>query len=114
MDQDIALTTFDQITQTKEIQMLKTIVPYMKNEQKKQFAILIKYLELQNTARIFAKEDQFVSMCSLPEEENNTIAMLNELRKFCSPKETETLDTLTNLLSVLETYDSYCSTTGGI
>ena len=113
MDQDIAFTTFDQITQTREIQMLKTIVPYMKNEQKKQFAILIKYMELQNTAKIFAQDDQIVSMCSLPEEENNTIAMLSELRKFCSPKEAETIDTLTNLLSVLETYGTCFSTIGG-
>ncbi len=114
MEQDIALTAFDQLTQSREIQMMKTMIPYLKNSQKKQFAILIKYMELQNTAKLFAKEDQLISICSLPEEENNMIAMLNELRKFCTPKEAETIDNLTNILSVLETYDSYFSVLGGV
>lgn len=114
MEQDISLTTFDQLTQSREIQMMKTMIPYMKNSQKKQFAILIKYMELQNTAKLFAKEEQIVSMCSLPEEENNMISMLNELRKFCTQKEAETIDNLINILSVLETYDSYFSAFGGI
>lgn len=113
MDQDISLTAFDQLTQSREIQMMKTMIPYMKNSQKKQFAILIKYMELQNTAKLFAKENQLISMCALPEEENNTIAMLNELRKFCTQKEAETIDTLTNILTVLDTYDSYFSALGG-
>lgn len=109
MDNDIALTTFDQMTQTREIQMLKTIVPYIKDSQKRQFAILIKYMELQNTAKLFSHKEQVLSMCSLPEEENNTVAMLNELRRFCSPKELETIDMLTNMLSMLDTYEAIFS-----
>ena len=49
MDEATPLTPFDTMTQTREIQMLKTVIPYMKSSQKKQFAILIKYMELQNT-----------------------------------------------------------------
>ena len=40
-------TPFDYMTQTRELQMLKTMLPYMKDTQKKQFAILIKYMELR-------------------------------------------------------------------
>ena len=32
-------TPFDYMTQTRELQMLKTMLPYMKDTQKKQFAI---------------------------------------------------------------------------
>ena len=53
MDEATPLTPFDTMTQTREIQMLKTVIPYMKSSQKKQFAILIKYMELQNTLHIF-------------------------------------------------------------
>ena len=42
-----SFTPFDNMTQTRELQMLKTAIPYMKGDQKKQFAILIKYMELQ-------------------------------------------------------------------
>ena len=34
------------------------------------------------------------------------IPMLNEIRRFCSQKELETIDMLTNLLSMMETYET--------
>lgn len=104
-----APTSFDSMTQTRQLQMLKTIIPYMKGDQKKQFAVLIKYMELQNTIQVFSQEDKVLSMCSVNEGENNTLAMLGELRKFCSDKELETLDMLTNMVSMMETYETIFS-----
>ena len=55
-----SFTPFDNMTQTRELQMLKTAIPYMKGDQKKQFAILIKYMELQNTIQhCLRKGDSF-------------------------------------------------------
>ncbi len=99
-------TPFDYMTQTKELQMLKTMLPYMKEAQKKQFAILIKYMELQNTIQVFSQEDKVMSMCSANEESNNLVGMLQDLRQFCSPKEQETLDMLTTMFSMMETYET--------
>lgn len=103
------LTPFDYMTQRRELQMLKTIVPYIKGGQKKQFAILIKYMELQNTIQVFSQEDKVMSMCSVDESENSALSMLNELRRFCSEKELETIDMMTNLLSMMETYETIFS-----
>lgn len=103
MDSTTQLTAFDSLTQTRELQMLKTAIPYMKQSQKQQFAILIKYMELQNTIRLFSKNEASLFACDLPEDEPNSIAMLNELKKFCSPKELETLDMISNVLSMLDT-----------
>ena len=86
-----SFTPFDNMTQTRELQMLKTAIPYMKGDQKKQFAILIKYMELQNTIQVFNQEDK---------------VMLNDLRKFCTDKELETLDMITNMVSMMETYET--------
>ncbi|MFR4352226.1 MAG: hypothetical protein ACLT3H_11230 [Roseburia sp.] len=97
------------MTQKRELQMLKTMLPYMKEAQKKQFAILIKYMELQNTIQVFSHEDMVMSMCSAPEENNNMVTMLNDLRQFCSAKEQETLDMLTNMFSMMETYETIFS-----
>lgn len=103
------LTPFDNMTQTRQLQMLKTAIPYMKGGQKKQFAILIKYMELQNTIQVFSQEDKVMSMCSVDEEENSVLSMLNEMRKFCTEKELETIDMLTNLFSMMETYETIFS-----
>jgi hypothetical protein len=104
--ESLPFTPFDHMTQTKELQMLKTAIPYMKGAQKKQFAILIKYMELQNTAHLFSQEDKVLSMCSVDEYDNSNLAMLNDLRKFCSAKEQETIDMMVNMLSMMETCDS--------
>lgn len=104
-----SLTPFDHMTQTRELQMLKTVLPYMKEAQKKQFAILIKYMELQNTIQVFSQEDKVLSMCSVDEESNNMVAMINDLRQFCTSKEQETLDMLVNMFSMLETYETIFS-----
>lgn len=100
------VTPFDNMTHTRELQMLKTALPYMNGSRKRQLAILIKYMELQNTAVLFAQEDKVLSMCSVAEKDNNTCAMLNALRPFCTSNELETLDMCINIFSIMETYGS--------
>jgi hypothetical protein len=96
------VTPFDQITQTREIQMLKTMIPYLQNTQKKQFALLVKYMELQHTMRLFAKEDQALLACSVESNASSPIAMLTELRSFFNEKEQDTIDMMINLLYMKE------------
>lgn len=86
--------------------MLKTMLPYMQEAQKKQFAILIKYMELKNTIQVFSQEDKVLSMCSAEEGGNQMLAMLNDLRQFCNSREQETLDMIANMVSMLETYET--------
>ena len=97
-------TIFDALTQTREIQMLKTAIPYMKQSQKRQFAILIKYMELQRAVQIFSSDNASIAACEVPEDQNNSLNMLNELRKYATLKELETIDMLTNLFSMLTLY----------
>lgn len=106
---EIHVTSFDTMTQTRELQMLKTVLPYMRESQKRQFAILIKYMELQNTIHVFSQADKVLSMCSVDDESNNMLAMLNDLRVFCTAREQETLDMLVNMYSVMETYETIFS-----
>ena len=106
MENDTCLepTIFDTLTQTREIQMLKTAIPYMKQSQKRQFAILIKYMELQRAVQIFSSDNASIAACEVPEDQNNSLNMLNELRKYATLKELETIDMLTNLFSMLTLY----------
>ena len=97
-------TIFDTLTQSREIQMLKTAIPYMKQSQKRQFAILIKYMELQRAVQIFSSDNASIAACEVPEDQNNSLNMLNELRKYATLKELETIDMLTNLFSMLTLY----------
>jgi hypothetical protein len=71
-----------------------------------QFAILIKYMELQNTIQVFSQKDKVLSMCSAENTGNTALAMLNDLRPFCTEREQETLDMLSNMFSMMETYET--------
>jgi len=97
-------TIFDTLTQSREIQMLKTAVPYIKQSQKRQFAILIKYLELQRAMQIFTPGTATLSACEIPEEQNNSLNMLTEMRKYATPKEQDMIDNFTSLISMMALY----------
>lgn len=41
MDENSLFTPFDEITQTRELQMLKTIIPYMPHDSQKQMTLMV-------------------------------------------------------------------------
>lgn len=97
-------TIFDTLTQSRELQMLKTAIPYMQHTHKRQFALLIKYLELQRAMQVFVPGTSNLAACEIPAEENNTLNMLSEIRKFATPREQEMIDNVTNLVSMMSLY----------
>ena len=40
MDENSLFTPFDEISQTRELQMLKTIIPYMPHDSQKQMTLM--------------------------------------------------------------------------
>ena len=97
-------TIFDTLTQCRELQMLKTAIPYMHHAQKCQFALFIKFLELQHTMHVFVPGTASLAACEISDEENNTLHMLNEMRKFATPHEEEFIDNILNLFSMMSLY----------
>ena len=65
-------------------------------------AILIQVMEFKNTIQIFQNNENVLSACSLSEETDRRSAMLQVLRKFCTVKEKETIDTMMNIMCVME------------
>ncbi len=107
MDDTNKVTPFDEITQTKEIQILKTMVPYLNPPQQKQIALLIQYLALKHTYTVFSKETPSILSCSIQEPNDRRTEMLSELKKFCNNKEQETIDTILNILYMMENYETF-------
>ena len=52
MDENSLFTPFDEITQTRELQMLKTIIPYMPHDSQKQMTLMVHYISLMNSMRM--------------------------------------------------------------
>ena len=108
MEQDYLFTEYDGLVQNRELQMMKSMLPFIGTKQQKAFAILIQSLQFRNTVKMFQNNENVLSACSIPvsNEAEKRNAMIQTLRKFCTPKEKETIDTLLNIMCVMETYES--------
>lgn len=107
MDDELKTTLLDEQLQSRELQILKTTIPYLKEPQQKNLAILAKFLELQKTIRFFQSESNSLSICSVENPEENTINMLNDIRPYCNEKELESLDSFINMFQLLSAYDLF-------
>lgn len=108
MEQENLFTEYDNLVQTRELQIMKSMLPFVGVQQQKPLAILIQSLQFRNTVKMFQNNENALSACAIPttNEAEKRNAMIQTLRNFCSPKEKETIDTLLNIMCVMESYDS--------
>lgn len=106
MEQEQYITEYDELVQTRELQMLKSMLPFMGLKNQLPIALLIQTMEFQNTMKTFQNNGNALSACAVENETDRRSAMLQILRKFCTPKERETIDTMLNIMCVMENYDN--------
>ena len=102
MDQEQYVTEYDSLIQTRELQMLKSLLPFANVRSQMPLAMLIQSMEFRNTIHMFQNNSNVLSACSVHNEPDKRSAMIQTLRKFCTPKEKETIDTLLNIMCVME------------
>ena len=109
MKQEQLFTDYDNLVQSRELQMMKSMLPFVGIKQQKPLAILIQSLQFRNAVKMFQNNENALSACSISvtNETEKRNAMIQTLRKFCTPKEKETIDTLLNIMCVMETYDAW-------
>ena len=100
-------TEYDGLVQTKELQIIKSLLPFANVRTQMPLAILIQSMEFRNTVQMFQNNANVLSACSVNNEPDKRNAMIQTLRKFCTPKEKETIDTLLNIMCVMENYDAF-------
>ena len=107
MEQEQYQTEYDALIQTRELQMLKSLLPFANIKNQMPLAILIQSMEFRNTINMFQKNSNILSACSVNNEPDKRNAMFQTLRKFCTPKEKETIDNILNIMCIMENYDTF-------
>ena len=107
MEQEQFQTEYDGLVQTRELQMIKSLLPFVHAKSQMPLAILIQSMEFQNTVRMFQNNANVLSACSINKEPDKRTAMIQTLRKFCTPKERETIDNILNMMCIMENYDVF-------
>ena len=109
MDEKTLFTPFDEITQTKELQMLKTIVPYPSKDKQRPLVMMISCMAMVNSMKVLS-ETPALSVAETETPSDRRIAMLNALKKYFSPSEQETIDNILNVFSILDNKEIYDQT----
>ena len=107
MEQEQYRTEYDDLIQTRDLQMLKSMLPFVNVRTQLPLAIMIQTMEFRNTVKMFQNNSNVLSACAINNEPDRKTAMIQTLRKFCTPKEKETIDTMLNIMCVMENYDSF-------
>lgn len=103
--EDTTNLTYDDVVQTRNVQILKSVVPFLDARSQRPAAMLIQYMEMRNAYNTFSKPDNSLAACALDEGTDRRSAILGAIRQYCTPKEQETIDTLMNLFCVMDNYD---------
>ena len=109
MDEKTLFTPFDEITQTRELQMLKTIVPYLSKDKQRPLVMMISCMAMLNSMKVLS-ETPALSVAETETPSDRRIAMLNALKKYFSPSEQETIDNILNVFSILDNKEIYDQT----
>lgn len=106
MDEQNMLTIYDEKLQTRELQIMKTMVPYLSPKNQRQISFLIQFMQLKTAMSLIDGNEKNLQAAELTSATDKRAEMLSALKKFCSPKERETIDTIVNLLSVMDNCDN--------
>ncbi len=107
MEDQKLFTPYDEAMQTRELQMLKTIVPFLEGRQKQQLGMIIQYMEIRHFSQLLQNSSSALGACEIPAGNERRSAMLNALREYCTPKEKETIDTILNLFCIMDNYEAF-------
>ena len=105
MEQEQFLNEYDASISPRELRMLKAMLPFVHTKSQMPLAIFIQALEFKTTINYFKENQNNLTAFSMNNELDKRNAMLQTLKKYCTPKEKETLDTIMNIMCVMENFD---------
>lgn len=98
----------DTLIQSRELQMLKSMVPYIEGSRQRMICLIIRLVELQKTIQLFDAEPQMqaaeLHICANESPTERTCHMLNAMKEFCSPQEQENIDMILNFYDIYASY----------
>ena len=98
------LSLYDNRLQSKEINILKTILPYLNSTSQKNISMIISYMQLQKTMEFFENPENTMQIVAM-EKKDNAADILNAIRVHCNQREQQQIDHLLNALQMVSTYD---------
>ena len=106
------MTPFDRLITSKHLQMLKLIIPYTPVENQRMLAIYTKFMELEYTIQFFRHFRKDIHAQAFQTTVSSPLDMLDELRPYLPEEDQNMLDTLLNMLNMVEMFSAMENMTG--
>lgn len=97
----LPMTPFDTLVTSKELQMMKLMLPYTPSSYQKFLAFYIKFIELQNTIRTFGLFHSHENPKMFGKSAVSPMDILDDLRPYLG-KESETIDMILSAMSMMD------------
>ncbi len=104
------ITAFDVLSTNNHIQMLKIIIPYFDSPLQKQFAIYVKFLELQHALSYYQSHSYELRSCAIKKEEFNISKICTEILPYCTQEEKQKVEQIAGLFRSIDMYKEMFST----
>ena len=99
-----SLSLYDNRLQNKEINILKTTLPYLGSTEQKNISMMISYLQMQKTMEYFENPENTMQISAM-EKKNSTSDILNAIKVYCNDNEKRQIDQVLNAMQMLSTYE---------
>lgn len=93
------LTQFDSLISPRQLQIIKSALPYIPLGEQKVVSLLVKFQELKNTIHLYDSDPaETLGVCSSSDNINENLSeMVESIKHYCSEPEKENLDFLYNI-----------------
>lgn len=88
------------------IQMLKVSLPYLQPGLRETCKTCIRIFEINHVIRRLEEEEETLAACS-QEKKDPVSAIMQSIRDYCTPRELDTLDMITNILQMTRLYQEH-------
>lgn len=102
-DSDYVLA-FDTLYTTNHIQMLKVILPRLPRERRNQFALFIKFMELQYTLSYCEKTKDQINICTNDPDPKDFSSLIKELQYYCTDAEQKKFKEIADIMQAMEMF----------
>jgi hypothetical protein len=98
------MTDLDRRASSEPIQIMKALLPYAPPNYQRLLSLYAKTMELTNIIQFFRENPSDVSICASPQNTNqgDPLAMINQIRDYCSPQTQEKLDHYLNVFAMFQ------------
>lgn len=95
----------DDMVNEDSVQILKAALPYLPTSGQSFISIFAKFLEFQNTIRLFHTTRGTMNLSAQSQEKTDPLEMLTACSKVCHGPMKERLDNIINTLIMLQMFD---------